>query len=177
MKNSTLFIKTNLLLVLLVVTVSYCTPQSLKGTAVDDLAVIHLEKTAAEPITAKNTSRKPLTLVIKNLASSTAPVIIGIYASNYKFLYKESRLKEYSFIPKRNTLKVQITDIDYGEIAVAIYQDMNNNGEFDKNLIGIPTEGYCFSNNFKPTIKAPEYADCKFKYNLKNNKITMNFIK
>ncbi|MBI4931169.1 MAG: DUF2141 domain-containing protein [Bacteroidetes bacterium] len=119
----------------------------------------------------------PLIIIIKNLASPTAPLIVGVYNSKYKFLYKEGRLKEYTFVPTGNTLTAYITDIKYGELAVAIYQDMNSNGKFDKNFIGMPTEGYCFSNNFKPKVKAPDYDDCKFDYDATTNAITMNFIK
>ncbi len=65
-------------------------------------------------------SRTPLTIIIKDLASPTAPLIVGVYNSKYKFLYKEGRLKEYKFVPKGNMLTASITDIKYGEIAVVI---------------------------------------------------------
>jgi uncharacterized protein (DUF2141 family) len=102
---------------------------------------------------------------------------LGASRTVVKFLLKESRLKEYKFIPKGNTLTCYITDIDYSEIAVAIYQDMNSNGKFDKTFIGLPKEGYAFSNNFIPTVKAPDYDDCKFTYDSTTNVVTMNLIK
>jgi uncharacterized protein (DUF2141 family) len=119
----------------------------------------------------------PLKLVIKNLSSPTAPVIVGIYKSDVKFLYKESRLKEYTFIPNGNELTIHITDVCYGEYAIAVYQDENSNGKFDKNFIGMPKEPYAFSNNFAPKIKAPSYDDCKFKYDSTANILVMTLIK
>ena len=65
----------------------------------------------------------------------------------------------------------------YGIYALAIYQDENKNGKIDKNFLGIPTEHYAFSNDYKPTIKAPAFKDCKFPYNEKTNSITMRMIK
>lgn len=37
--------------------------------------------------------------------------------------------------------------VDPGEYAVKLYHDENDNGKLDKNFIGIPKEGYGFSNN------------------------------
>lgn len=146
----------------------------LKDTVEVVLALENAIEVIEEEIVVK---RKPLKLIIKQLASPTAPVIVGIYRSKHKFLSKESRLKEYTFIPKNHTLTVFISDIDYSEIAIAVYQDMNSNGQFDKNFLGLPKEGYAFSNNFKPTIKAPDYDDCKFNYDSTSCMISMNLIK
>jgi uncharacterized protein (DUF2141 family) len=122
-------------------------------------------------------SRKPLTLIIKNLASATAPVIVGLYNSKKNFLKVEGRLKEYKFTPTGTTLTTQITDLDYGEFAMAIYQDEDSNGEINKNMIGVPTEGYAFSNNYKPRVKAPSFSDCMFVYDSSTNTVTMNMIR
>jgi uncharacterized protein (DUF2141 family) len=131
----------------------------------------------SEKIVDKKTLHAPLTIIIKNLASTSAPVVVGIYKSKYTFLSKESRVKEYTFIAKKGTLTAHITDINYGEIAVAVYQDMNSNGGFDKNFLGLPKEGYCFSNNFRPIVKAPCFNDCKFNYDSATNTMTMFMIK
>jgi uncharacterized protein (DUF2141 family) len=42
-----------------------------------------------------------------------------------------------------------------------MYQDENDNNELDFNLIGIPKEGYGFSNNVGQ-FGAPEYVKAKF---------------
>ncbi len=122
-------------------------------------------------------STTPLTIIVNNLASPTAPVVIGVYNSTYRFLYKEGRLNEYTFIPKDGKLTALITDIPYGVIAIGIYQDMNNNSAFDKNSLGLPKEGYAFSNNVRPRIKAPEFDECKFNYSAKENCISIDLIK
>ena len=138
-------------------------------------AVTELTDTAGSGLAKK--IRKPLTLIIKNLASATAPVIIGVYKSKKNFLKVEGRLKEYTFTPTGNTLTAIITDLVYGDYAMAIYQDENSSGAIDKNFIGVPTEGYAFSNNFKPKIKAPAFSDCKFIYDSSTNSITMTMIR
>jgi uncharacterized protein (DUF2141 family) len=134
------------------------------------------EKKQGKAKDAKKSNREPLTLVIQNLRSADAPVMVGLYNKKERFLKLEAQLKEYKFIPVGNTLTAQITDREYGEYAIAVYQDENSSGKIDKNFIGIPKEGYCFSNNIKPKTKAPSYKDCKFDYNAKSNTMTMKMI-
>ena len=51
-----------------------------------------------------------------------------------------------------------------GDYAVSVFHDENNNGKFDMNWMGMPLEGYGFSNNVKPILKAPSFDDCEFHY-------------
>lgn len=51
-----------------------------------------------------------------------------------------------------------------GDYAVTIFHDENSNGKFDMNWMGMPLEGYGFSNNAKPMLKAPSFDECKFQY-------------
>jgi uncharacterized protein (DUF2141 family) len=48
-----------------------------------------------------------------------------------------------------------------GSYSVAVYQDLNNNKKVDKNVLGIPTEPFAFSNNIHPTVSAPTFKQCK----------------
>ena len=122
-------------------------------------------------------SHAPLTLVIKNLVSATAPVIVGLYGTKNKFPDPKDQLKEYHFIPNGKELIAKITDMDFGVYALAIYQDANSNGKIDKNVIGMPTEPYAFSNNYHPRVKAPGFDNCKFNYDSISNTVTMTMIK
>ena len=56
-------------------------------------------------------------------------------------------------------------DLPEGDYAVAIYQDLNRNKILDKNLLGIPTEIYGFSNNARRAFSAPSFQEAKFKLN------------
>ncbi len=38
-------------------------------------------------------------------------------------------------------------DVPAGALAVAVYQDLNGNGQLDRNALGVPTEPYGFSND------------------------------
>ena len=57
---------------------------------------------------------------------------------------------------------VVLKDVPAGEYAFAIYHDANGNGKMDKNLIGIPTEDYAFSNNALGKMGPPSYDSARF---------------
>jgi len=52
-------------------------------------------------------------------------------------------------------------DHDY---AIVTLHDENNDNVFQKNALGMPQEGYGFSNNAKARFSAPSFADCKFHF-------------
>lgn len=156
-------------------------PEPPKETAVAttrDTTAAMPDTTAVAPTPMpKAPTHTPLTLVIKNLASADAPIIVGLYSEANKFPDPKDQLKEYHFKPNGTEMVATIADLQFGVYAMAIYQDVNSNGKIDKNIIGIPTEPYAFSNNYKPTVKAPGFKNCKFEYDSVSNKITMNMIR
>ena len=44
------------------------------------------------------------------------------------------------------TLRITLHDLPAGRYAVRLFHDANGNGELDSNMLGIPKEGYGFSN-------------------------------
>ena len=121
--------------------------------------------------------RKSLTVILQNLESATAPIYVSVYGVKSKFPSPKGQLKEYKFMPKGKEYRAEITDLKFGTYALATYQDENSSGEIDKNFIGMPTEGFGFSNNYKPKVKAPAFKDCCFDYSAKNNSITVSMIR
>ena len=49
-----------------------------------------------------------------------------------------------------------------GTYAIAIYHDEDGDRDFDRNLIGLPTEGYGVSNNPDLGFLLPEFDEVKF---------------
>jgi uncharacterized protein (DUF2141 family) len=62
------------------------------------------------------------------------------------------------------TAEADFTGLPPGKYAMVCYHDENNNGKFDENMLGMPKEGYCFSNNIKPKFSAPNFDQCAFGY-------------
>jgi uncharacterized protein (DUF2141 family) len=77
---------------------------------------------------------------------------------------------------KNETAEVDFSMIPPGKYAVVCYHDENGNGKFDENLLGMPKEGYCFSNNIKPKFSAPNFDQCAFDYKGGDQSIAITMI-
>ncbi len=58
------------------------------------------------------------------------------------------------------SIRLTLHDLPDGEYAVKLFHDANDNGEMDSNLLGLPQEGYGFSNN-AGSFGPASYADAK----------------
>lgn len=103
-----------------------------------------------------------LTVTITNIESISGTINIGLYNNADNFPKEE---KEY----KLTILEVEAVEFTYtfkdlpqGDYAIALFHDENRDDECNRNFLGIPNEGYGFSNNIKPTFSAPSFADTKF---------------
>jgi uncharacterized protein (DUF2141 family) len=54
--------------------------------------------------------------------------------------------------------------IPAGTYGLSAFHDQNNNGKLDTNLLGMPTEDYCASNNARGVLGPPSFNDAKFVY-------------
>jgi uncharacterized protein (DUF2141 family) len=46
--------------------------------------------------------------------------------------------------------------------AVMVFHDENSNGKLDKNILGIPKEGYGASNNLARKMRPPTFDEARF---------------
>lgn len=147
------------------------------------LFLINLIAVSASDVNLKNendSDSKPekheLVITINKLKSENAPVILTLYNPENKFLSETDVVKIFKFYPKGKKITAKISDLSYGEYAIATYQDLNSDNECNRSFIGIPKEPYGFSKNFRPTIRAPRFNECKFSYSPNVHKITINMI-
>jgi len=59
------------------------------------------------------------------------------------------------------TLELVFTDLAPGQYALRLMHDENDNGKLDTNLVGMPTEGYGFSNN-PQVMRAATFEEARF---------------
>ncbi|MBL0309932.1 MAG: DUF2141 domain-containing protein [Bacteroidetes bacterium] len=143
-----------------------------------DSSVVETVKETKDSVVEKKKAKTniPLTVIVTNLKSLTAPVEISIYERSSVFLDKGAQLKKFRFNPSKGKLAAKLDGIPYGEFGIAIYQDINSNGVVDRNVLGLPTEPYAFSNNFKPLVKKPSFDNCKFNYTARANSIHIKLL-
>ncbi len=103
-----------------------------------------------------------LTIVVTNLESEDGYIQVGLYneADAFPEVGEEYLIKRVPV--EGDKVKVTFTDLKEGKYAFGVFHDKDADGECDRNMLGIPTEGYGFSRNFKPTFSAPDFYDCSF---------------
>lgn len=60
-----------------------------------------------------------------------------------------------------------------GRYAIVLFQDANSDGRLDRNLIGVPTEGYGFSNNVRGLLGAPDFDAAAVPFDGRDKTITV----
>ena len=60
-----------------------------------------------------------------------------------------------------------IKGLKHGQYALAIFHDLNSDTICNRNIMGIPTEKYGFSNNVRPFLTAPSFEDAAINLNSK----------
>jgi uncharacterized protein (DUF2141 family) len=60
---------------------------------------------------------------------------------------------------------VVIDSLQFGEYAVRVFHDENENETIDTNFLGIPTEDYGYSNNVSSWFGPPSWERAKFIFN------------
>ncbi|MBK7477292.1 MAG: DUF2141 domain-containing protein [Haliscomenobacter sp.] len=82
----------------------------------------------------------------------------------------QSAYREALLPAKKGKMTVTFEDLPYGTYAITILHDENGNLKVDANFLGIPKEGYGFSNNARNLFRAPKFEEAKFE--LKQPQVT-----
>ncbi len=99
--------------------------------------------------------------------------MIALFDDEKTFLKEEGRIQEIRVKSKNLEATANFTNLETGTYAVAIYHDENDNGEMDTNMLGIPTEGYGFSNEAQGFMGPPKFKDAAFTLEAPKRKITV----
>jgi uncharacterized protein (DUF2141 family) len=116
-----------------------------------------------------------LTVTVDNLRNGEGNVRLSAYASAAEWL-DSSAPDNDKVEPARKGSVVFHFDLPPGTYAVACFHDENANGVFDQNFIGIPKEGFGFSNNVRPFFRAPRFASASFALPPGGTAITIHMI-
>ena len=100
-----------------------------------------------------------LTIEVTNIKNTKGVIEIGLYDNAEDFPDPDKQFKFKRIKPTSEKLKYKFTGLKPGKYAVALFHDENSDKVCNKNAIGIPTEAYAFSRNFRPKLKAPAFSD------------------
>ncbi|PWF48546.1 DUF2141 domain-containing protein [Massilia glaciei] len=106
-------------------------------------------------------SAADLTIHVDDVKSAAGNLMVAVYNAEGTFL-KAAPAGVGGAPAAVGSNVVVIKNLPAGEYAFAVYHDANGNGKMDKNMIGIPTEDYGFSNNAMGKMGPPSYDAAKF---------------
>lgn len=104
-----------------------------------------------------------LSVNIPNIKGNKGEIVIALYNNREKFPKVGMEYRVVQFPANTAGSAFRIKDIKPGEYAVAIYHDENSDSICNLNFLGIPKEGYGFSNNIRPVFSVPTFEECKIK--------------
>ena len=105
-------------------------------------------------------------ITVSGIRSDKGQVIVSLFKDEASY-EDEKPFKKIPFDKKaiKNGTLVVNYKLDPGTYGITLLDDENKNGEMEKNVIGIPKEGFGFSNFFMEKKKKPAFSD--FKTNIK----------
>lgn len=102
---------------------------------------------------------------VVNLRNSSGQVICTLFNSPNGFPSDSTRAVGQSAVPiKHGGAVCGFGGLAPGKYALVTFHDENGNGEFDRNWLGLPKEGYAFSNNVRPVFSPPSFKAAAFDY-------------
>ena len=135
------------------------------------LALAHLPALAF----AQSSSCPGMHVQVLNIRNSTGTVDCALFESPAGFPTEALRSATNVMVIKvrQTQARCDFADIPPGTYALAVFHDENMNGTLDTNWLGIPTEGYGFSNDVKASLGPPSFAAASFAYDGRTVEMTI----
>lgn len=99
---------------------------------------------AAPPVPA---TAAELTLSVNNISEIAGTLNWLLFDSEESYAAGTTPVASARQRVSAETLRVTLHDMEPGRYAIKLYHDANGNDELDSNMLGMPVEGYGFSNN------------------------------
>lgn len=133
----------------------------LAGSSAFAAGPFHVASTAP----GKPSSTRALHVHVVGLRNSDGRVGCTLYDSATNFPRGSAKAFRDIDVPiKDNAAWCNFPDIPPGTYAMVVIHDENGNGKFDRDALGMPTEGYAFSSNAHAMFGPPSFADASFNY-------------
>ena len=119
-------------------------------------------------------------VTITGIRHTEGQMVIGVFKDNESFRkeqsYRELQIRENRH--RNGEMKVQFT-LPPGTYGIALVDDENSDGVMEYNFLGMPKEGFGFSDYYDTGLKRPKFDSFKFtldKGQKKSIKIRVRYI-
>ena len=124
------------------------------------------------------TPERTISLTVDNIQQSSGVLLFAVYDSEQGLASRKPSsvffkpvLASTDDSSQSLQVTVPLSKSSSGEMAVMVFQDLDNDQTMDKNLLGIPLEPYGFTNN-PQKLGPPDWEDMKV--NLTDENMALN---
>ena len=107
-------------------------------------------------------SQHQLEVNIHGVKKQKGHVRVALYDQEESFLHFEQVYRAGSASAEAQIPQVIFKDLPEGTYAIALFHDLNDNSQLDKNWLGIPKEKVAFSKAKMRAFGPPPFKDCAF---------------
>ena len=102
-----------------------------------------------------------LAVTVDGIRNAQGEIRLAVYASPREWPDNAASGRDQSQPARPGSITFTF-DLPPGTYAINGFHDEIGNGKFKKSLIGLPEEGYLFSNNVRPFLSAPSFNSASF---------------
>lgn len=105
-----------------------------------------------------------LRIIVTNVKTDEGKIYVRVYDKKDDWLSDRYRTQKFVAVSgarqgDRVTMELLLPTGDY---ALSVFQDVNDDGKLERNVIGLPKEPAALSNNLRPKFGPPKYKDAAF---------------
>ena len=116
-----------------------------------------------------------LEVTVKALRNGEGQLRMAIFDGPSEFP-RGDEIRSLNIKAKTGDIKTLIKGMKSGTYAIAVHHDENFNEQMDTNFLGLPEEGYGFSNDAKVFFGPPNFQEASFTINAEQKKISIHII-
>jgi uncharacterized protein (DUF2141 family) len=114
-----------------------------------------------------------LTVRIHGLSNDRGGVAVALFAAAEAFPDQKKALAGQLAKIEKGRARVRFAGLRPGVYAVAVLHDENENSKMDFNFLGMPLEGYGFSNDASAPFGPPSFEQASFELRPRDSFITL----
>ncbi len=112
-----------------------------------------------------------LTVTISDIRNAKGSIMLSVVNSDAAWNNQEKPVAAQKIAASGKEVVLKF-DLPAGDYAVQVLHDENENGKLDTNFMGMPTEGYGFSNN-PQVMRRAHFDEAKFSLGATSASITV----
>ncbi len=117
---------------------------------------------------------QPMSITFTGIDAGQGKVYVAVYDRADAFGKPEqARFAQVYPVTRAGTMTIQTPDLPAGAYAISCYYDRNGNGRLDRNVFGVPTEPYAFSNDVRPRLRSATWDEGRFTHQPGQGTVTL----